>query len=200
MTATLTAHQRNLLGEKSSAPGAPSGDTWGGPMTLPTMLPAILEALRNAGATEEMIAAAVKADGEARTPHPRRGGRPRKHADDAARKRAWRRNRLGFVPRQDIAASTRILHLPSLPPTGHKKRKADRRSRLSKSRRQAEERREQARREAEEQRRADLAQAVVTVIGKIGIDGDRIVCAVSERVGSYELIDALEAKIDGAPR
>jgi hypothetical protein len=80
------------------------------------------------------------------------------------------------------------------------KRKADRRSRLSKSRREEEERREQARQEAEEQRRADLAQAVVTVIGKIGIDGARIVCAVSEKVGSDELIDAIEAKIAEMPR
>jgi hypothetical protein len=37
-------------------------------MTLPTLLSAIVEALINAGATEGMIAAAIKADGEARTP------------------------------------------------------------------------------------------------------------------------------------
>jgi hypothetical protein len=30
--------------------------------------------------------------GNAQTPHPNRGGRPRKHSDDAARKRAWRKN------------------------------------------------------------------------------------------------------------
>jgi hypothetical protein len=57
-------------------------------MTLPTLQPAVIEALRSAGATEEMIAAAVKAGGESRTPHP--GGRPRKHADTAARDRAYR--------------------------------------------------------------------------------------------------------------
>jgi len=39
-------------------------------MTLPTTLPAIVEALRNAGATEEMIAAAVKAGGEFCDSHP----------------------------------------------------------------------------------------------------------------------------------
>jgi hypothetical protein len=42
-------------------------------MTLPTLQPAIVEALRSAGATEEMIAAAVKASGELRTPHPGAG-------------------------------------------------------------------------------------------------------------------------------
>src|SRR6516225_6630867 len=46
-------------------------------MTIPTPLPAIVEALRSAGATEEMIAAAVKAGGESRIPH---------RARDAARK------------------------------------------------------------------------------------------------------------------
>jgi hypothetical protein len=49
-------------------------------MTLPTLLPEVLEALRNAGATEEMIAAAVKASGELQIPHRSRGGRPRKPA------------------------------------------------------------------------------------------------------------------------
>ena len=49
-------------------------------MTLPTLLSAVVEALRSAGATEEMITAAVKASGELRTPHP--GGRPRKHANE----------------------------------------------------------------------------------------------------------------------
>jgi hypothetical protein len=33
-------------------------------MTLPTLLDKVVEALRSAGATEEMIAAAVKAGGE----------------------------------------------------------------------------------------------------------------------------------------
>jgi hypothetical protein len=60
-------------------------------MTLPTTLPAIVEALRNAGATEEMIAAAVKAGGELQNSPPRQRGRRRQYADDAARQRAWRR-------------------------------------------------------------------------------------------------------------
>jgi hypothetical protein len=59
-------------------------------MTCPTPLPAILEALRNAGATEEIIAAAIKTDGESRTSHPNRGGRPRKHADGESVRRTQR--------------------------------------------------------------------------------------------------------------
>ena len=50
-------------------------------MTLPTLQPAIVEALRSAGATEEIIAAAVKADGECGAPH---------RAREAARKRRER--------------------------------------------------------------------------------------------------------------
>jgi hypothetical protein len=38
-------------------------------MTLPTTLRAILKVLRNARATDEMLAAAIKADGESWTPH-----------------------------------------------------------------------------------------------------------------------------------
>jgi hypothetical protein len=38
-------------------------------MMLPTALHAIVEALRTAGAIEEMIAAAVTAGGESQTPH-----------------------------------------------------------------------------------------------------------------------------------
>jgi hypothetical protein len=68
-------------------------------MTLPTLLTAIIEALRSAGATEEIIAAAVKAAGEFPIPHP--GGRPRKHANEAERAREYRRrkrrNATGFV-------------------------------------------------------------------------------------------------------
>jgi hypothetical protein len=61
-------------------------------MTLPTTLPQlVIDALRSAGATEEMIAAAVKASGEFPTPQAARRGRPRKYADDAARKRDWKR-------------------------------------------------------------------------------------------------------------
>ena len=54
-------------------------------MTLPTLQPEVIEALRSAGATEEIIAAAVKASGELGNSPPSRGGRPRKHADKAAR-------------------------------------------------------------------------------------------------------------------
>jgi hypothetical protein len=52
---------------------------------------AIVEALRSAGAREEMIAAAIKAGGELGNSTKPRGGRPRKHADDTARKRAWKK-------------------------------------------------------------------------------------------------------------
>jgi hypothetical protein len=62
-------------------------------MTVPKPLTAIVEALRSAGATEEIIALAVKAFGDfEKSPTPR-GGRPRKHADDTARKRAWKKGR-----------------------------------------------------------------------------------------------------------
>jgi hypothetical protein len=60
-------------------------------MTLPTLLPEVIEALRSAGATEEMLAAAVKAGGELQNSPPRQRGRRRQYADDAARQRAWRR-------------------------------------------------------------------------------------------------------------
>jgi hypothetical protein len=59
-------------------------------MTLPTLLSAIVEALRSAGATEEIIAAGIKASGEFAIPH-RRRARPRLYADGAARIRAQRR-------------------------------------------------------------------------------------------------------------
>ena len=61
-------------------------------MKLLTTLPAIVEALRNAGATEEMIAAAVKAAGELQTPHLSRVGRPRKHAGGVQKCRCHRGN------------------------------------------------------------------------------------------------------------
>jgi hypothetical protein len=64
-------------------------------MTLPTLLSAIVEALRSAGATEEMIAAAVKASGELQTPHP--GGRPRKHASEGERAREYRKRKRRHV-------------------------------------------------------------------------------------------------------
>jgi hypothetical protein len=56
-------------------------------MRVPTPLTLIVEALRSAGPTEEIIAAAVKAGGD---PPPRPNGRPRKHADRAAKDRAYR--------------------------------------------------------------------------------------------------------------
>jgi hypothetical protein len=52
---------------------------------------AIVEALRSAGATEEIIASAVKAGGEFAIPHP--GGRPRKHANAAERVREHRKRK-----------------------------------------------------------------------------------------------------------
>jgi hypothetical protein len=59
-------------------------------MTLPTLPIAFVEALRSAGATEEMIVAAEKAYGEFGDSPPSRGGRPCKHADRAAKHRAYR--------------------------------------------------------------------------------------------------------------
>jgi hypothetical protein len=60
-------------------------------MTLPTLQPEVIATLRSAGATEEMIASAVKASGEFPTPQRSRTGRPREHASDTARKRAWKK-------------------------------------------------------------------------------------------------------------
>jgi hypothetical protein len=62
-------------------------------VTLPTLPQLVVDALRNAGATEEMIAAAVKASGEFPTPHPSRGGRPRKYRTRAACDLAYRERR-----------------------------------------------------------------------------------------------------------
>ena len=53
-------------------------------MTLHTLLDKVVEALRSAGATEEIIAAAVKAGGEFGDSPPNTGGRPRKHFADRA--------------------------------------------------------------------------------------------------------------------
>ena len=55
-------------------------------MTLPTTLPAIPEALRNAAATEEMLAAAITADRGARAPHRARDAE-RKTARPSSQKR-----------------------------------------------------------------------------------------------------------------
>jgi hypothetical protein len=84
-------------------------------MTFPSLQPEVIEALRSAGATEEMIAAAVKASGEFATPHPSRGGRPRKHADDASRYRAYRgrrkkRHETGSVARHETHESHETRH------------------------------------------------------------------------------------------
>jgi hypothetical protein len=56
----------------------------------PALLDVVVEALQAAGATEEMVAAAVGAYG-AWERAPRLRGRPRKHTDDTARKRAWKK-------------------------------------------------------------------------------------------------------------
>jgi len=60
-------------------------------VTVPPWLPAIVNALISAGATEEIIAAAVKAGGDFGNSPPRQRGRRRQYADDAARQRAWQR-------------------------------------------------------------------------------------------------------------
>jgi hypothetical protein len=52
-------------------------------MTLPTLLSAIVEALRNAGATEEMIASTIKASVEFQNSPRRQRGRPRQYANGA---------------------------------------------------------------------------------------------------------------------
>ena len=62
-------------------------------MTSPTLLTAIVEALRSAGATEEIIAAAVEAGGAFENAPRRQGGRPRKYADRAGCDRAYRERR-----------------------------------------------------------------------------------------------------------
>jgi len=59
-------------------------------MTPLTVLDKVVEALQAAGATEEMIAAAVGAAGEFGDSPPRPNGRPRKYADRALRDRAYR--------------------------------------------------------------------------------------------------------------
>ena len=62
----------------------PLGQRGALPMTCPTLLTAVVEALRSAGAAEEIIAAAVKAGGEFGDSPPNPGGRPRKHFADRA--------------------------------------------------------------------------------------------------------------------
>ena len=68
----------------------PLGQRGASPMTCPTLLTAIVEALRSAGATEGIIAAAVKAGEEFCDSPPRQRGRRRLYADRALRDRACR--------------------------------------------------------------------------------------------------------------
>jgi hypothetical protein len=56
----------------------------------PGLQPEVIEALRSAGATEEMIAAAAGAYGTLGVFPSSRGGRPRKYADRAAAEEAAR--------------------------------------------------------------------------------------------------------------
>jgi len=79
-------------------------------VTVPTPLHAIVEALGSAGATEEIIAAAVKAGGEFGGSPPRRGGRPRKYADRSLRDRAYRERKKArdeILPRDEMRDETR---------------------------------------------------------------------------------------------
>jgi hypothetical protein len=57
-------------------------------MTVPKLQPVVIDALRSAGATEEMLAVAIKAFGDFEKSPKSRGGRPRLYADRAARDRA----------------------------------------------------------------------------------------------------------------
>jgi hypothetical protein len=83
-------------------------------MTLPTRLAAIVEALRNAGATEEMIAA-VKASGEFAIPHSGCPGRPRQYATSALRDRAYReRKKARDEMRDETPARPLDTHVLSL--------------------------------------------------------------------------------------
>jgi hypothetical protein len=79
-------------------------------MILPGALSAIVEALRSAGATEEITAAAVKAGGEFGDSPPSRGGRPRKYADSAP----WLVRGI-FAAREQRLASHRV---EAAPPAG----------------------------------------------------------------------------------
>jgi hypothetical protein len=66
------------------------GATWGIAHDVPRLALAIVEALRSAGATEEIIAAVVGAAGAFQDAPSSRGGRPRNYADRALRDRAYR--------------------------------------------------------------------------------------------------------------
>ena len=60
-------------------------------MTRPNVVDAIVEALRNADATDETIAVVLGAAGAFQAAPKRQRGRKRQHADSAERLRAWRR-------------------------------------------------------------------------------------------------------------
>jgi hypothetical protein len=60
--------------------------------TDPALLSALADAIRNAGATEDVIVALIEAGGTFEDVPPKRG-RPRQHANSAARKRAWRQRK-----------------------------------------------------------------------------------------------------------
>jgi hypothetical protein len=80
----------------------------------PEVISAVVAAMQAAGATEEMIAAAVGVAGESPNPPPGRPGRPRNYATRAARDRAYyeRRKRRDeihdeILPRDEIHDETR---------------------------------------------------------------------------------------------
>jgi hypothetical protein len=67
------------------------------PMTNPALLSALADAIRNAGATEEIIAALLAAGGANSNAPRSKGGRPRKHVDRAAKDRAYRERKKARV-------------------------------------------------------------------------------------------------------
>ena len=60
------------------------------PMTDPAVLSALADAIKNAGATEEIVAALMNVGGTFERAPRSKGGRPRKYADRALRDRAYR--------------------------------------------------------------------------------------------------------------
>jgi hypothetical protein len=88
------------------------GDTWGIADDTPALLAKVVEALRSGGATEEVIAAAIKADGEVRTPQ-RSKWTACKRRQRAAIVRRDSRQRANPVPRDeadDVALRRQLLH------------------------------------------------------------------------------------------
>jgi hypothetical protein len=73
------------------------------------LLTAVVEALRSAGAAEEIIAAAVKAGGEFCDSPPRQRGRRRLYADRALRDRAYRERKKA---RDEIAGRNPLRLVP----------------------------------------------------------------------------------------